>query len=68
MIYDAAADLCSHGVINGAIGKEPWLKDRYVRIRYQDVSNTDRDRDFNFKAVASESLYFFFFLKSAAIP
>ena len=56
MIYDAASDLCSHGVSNGAIGKESWLKDRYIRIRYQDVSNTDRDRDF--KAVPSESHYF----------
>lgn len=43
MIYDAAADLCSHGVKNGAMGKEPWLKDRYLRVRYQDVSDADSD-------------------------
>lgn len=44
MIYDAAADLCSHGVKNGAMGKEPWLKDRYLRVRYQDMVDKPYDK------------------------
>ena len=39
MIHDAAASLCADGVKNGAVAKETWLKDRYKRVRYQDVSS-----------------------------
>ena len=33
MIYEAAVALCTNGVKNGAIAKEPWLRERYMRIR-----------------------------------
>ncbi|XP_063691400.1 carbohydrate sulfotransferase 1-like isoform X2 [Bolinopsis microptera] len=44
MIYEAAVALCTNGVKNGATAKEPWLQERYIRIRYQDMVDKPYDK------------------------
>jgi len=36
-IQDAAEKICTAGVANDAISKESWIKDKYMRIKYEDL-------------------------------